>query len=178
MRISYDRIRHPEKKVNIMDIPWGAWVNELKYDEQSNTYDVMGIYDTITRAHKSDYPFHIDLRVALACYATPAERDLSFKVTLLLTDMDAIVHLYKAEGQLEVPEGDIPKWWYEAFDLEAVEFAEPGRYFLHVLIDNQEKQSIPLWIEGNTGIAWDDENRTETKFWAEDYKKLHDDGLI
>ena len=55
MVIHYAKIKHPKRKVNIMDIPWGAWVKELKYNEQTDEYDVIGIYDTITKEHKFVY---------------------------------------------------------------------------------------------------------------------------
>jgi len=138
----------------------------------------VGIYDTIYKERKSDDPFYTDLIVVLACYASQAEHDLSFNITLDLMDIDAVDHLFTETTAIGVPERDIHLRWYEHFDLKAVEVMKPGRYSLSVLIDKQEKHTIPLWIISPMGMNWDDKAGTETKFWTEDFEQLKDEGRI
>ena len=165
-------------KTTVMDILWGAWVKQVAYDEQLRTYNFEGIYDTIYKDKKSDYPFYISLRVILACQAHPSEYDQTFKVLLDLIDYDAINHLVTQDEMIEVPRGDSPQRWYEDYELKDIEVEEPGYYQLSVLVENQEKQIVPLWVVCPKGITWDEENGTVTEFWAEDFKHVKDQGKL
>ena len=153
-----------------MDVLWGAWVKQVTYDEQSRTFSFEGIYDTIYKREKFDYPFYTDLLVVLACQASPAEYDRTFNITLDLVDDDAINHLVTQDEQITVPRGDSPQRWYEEFELKSVEIREPGQYSLSILIENQQKHAIPLWVVSPKMMIIDEEKDITTELWPEDYQ--------
>lgn len=176
-----DKMRHPEilhGEVDVMRVLWGAWAKEIVYDEEADEYSFIGIYDTIHKEKRSDYPFYTDLMVVIAYYAPVAEYGLPFDITLSLINYDASYQLFKQQDTIVVPQGDSPNRWYEWFELQGVGFDNPGQYSLSVLVNNREEHSIPLWVVSPKGVTWDEKRGTKTEFWAEDFKHLREDGRI
>ena len=124
----------------------------------------------IYKDKKSDYPFYTDVLVVLACQASPAEYNRVFDTTLDLIDEDAINHLITQNERITVPSGDSPQRWYEEFELKAIEIREPGQYSLSILIENQQKHAIPLWVVSPKMMIIDEEKDITTELWPEDYK--------
>jgi hypothetical protein len=161
-----------------MDILWGAWVKQVDYDEQARAYSFIGVFDTIYKEHKAEYPFYVDLLAILACQASPAKYNQTFGVTFDLIDEDAINHLVTQDEIITVPAGDSPQRWYEQFELKRVEIDEPGQYSLSMLVEHQQKHAIPLWVISPKGMTVDDGKGIVKEFWAEDFERLRDAGEI
>ncbi len=165
-------------RVKSMDILWGAWVKQVTYFSQPESMNIEGIYDTISKKQKSDFPFTADLRVILSCQASVAEHERMYQITLEIVDLDAISRIFSLEHEVIVASSDSPNRWYEDFELANVEIKEPGYYELNVLVDHQFKQRVPLWITAPKMYILDDVNDVKTELWPEDYKHLSDKGKI
>jgi len=151
-----------------MDVLWGAWIRQINLDQHQQLVDIIGIYHIIHKENKSDFPLITDLHVILAFEATLAECTKTFKITLEIIDLDATHRIFELNGEIVVPEGDMPLIWYEDYVLENVIIREPAYYELSVSIDNQFKQRVPLWVTAPK--MWIMNGDITTEMWGEDYE--------
>ena len=157
-----------------MDVLWGAWVKQIEFDEWNQPESITGIYDTIWKEKKSDFPFITDLHVVLAYEAAMSESDKIFKVTLEIIDLDATNRIFLTEDNIVIPKGDIPLRWYKDYIFEGVIVREPNYYELSISIEQQYKQHIPLWIIAPKAIVIDEENDITTDVEFQDLLKKVD----
>lgn len=160
----------PIKRETItMEVLWGAWATEISDNPTvPNCFDVIGIYDQIYKLHRKDYPFSLDLTAIMSFEASQAEANKRFKINLEMIDLDGTV-IFSYLDYVDVPKCDIPNRWYEDYKLSNVIFREPGYYELSILIDNQQKQRIPLWIIAYKASLINIEKDSYTEMWAEDF---------
>lgn len=154
-----------------MDVLWGAFVKDVVYNEKANSYDIHGIYDTIYKEKKSDYPFFVDLAAVIVFQAQQVEYERTYNLTLELIDIDGVNHIFELNDKIQVPSGDSPQRWYETYELKGVGFDEPNQYSLSIQIDGQQKQEIPLWVISPKGMIIDEKHDIKTEFWPEDLKQ-------
>jgi hypothetical protein len=152
-----------------MDVLWGAWIKQVNFDQWQRLADLIGIYDMIHKEKKSDFPFISDLHVILAYEASLAECTKSFKITLEIIDLDATHRIFELNGEITVPQGDMPLRWYEYYVLENVIIREPGYYELSVSIDGQSKQRVPLWVTAPK--LWIMDGDITTEMWDDDFER-------
>jgi len=134
----YDRVTKPKEWK--MEVLWGAWVKKVTREkEPPYSIDINGIYDTINKHVKGDFPFTINLKVILAFEAQASEQERIFKCTLRIIDLDAR-DIFAINDQIAIPNGDIPLRWYEDYEFNDVLFREPGYYELSILINDEQRQ--------------------------------------
>lgn len=156
------------RKVKTMDVLWGAWIKNFTYDGKNDFLDILGIYDTIYLKHKRDYPHITDLRVVIALQAFPSEYNQVKKLSLKIIDIDG-QNLIAIDNQITVPElGGVTKLrWYEDYTLENVIFREPGYYELGILINDDEKQNVPLWVHSPKMLIVNPEDDSTLEKWID-----------
>jgi hypothetical protein len=152
-----------------MDVLWGAWIKDAKYNDENRTFDFTGIYDQIWKDKKSDFPFVINLMAVLNIEASIVEFNKTYQITLEIIDLDAHHRLYTSTENLIVESGDTPFRWYDLYLFENIEFKEPGYYELSISINQQFKQRIPLWIIAPKLMLWEPEKDITTEMWPDDY---------
>lgn len=166
----------PIRRLEAMDVLWGAWVKQVKFSKHST--DILGVYDEIWLKGKTDLPLITDLNLVLAFnVANTAELGQDYEITLDLGDKFGIYHPFKTMYYITVPEGDLPVRWYQPFNFENVLIREPNLYFLNVSIERQFKLAIPLWVIARKVMMYDPEKDSTTEFWPEDWDDfLHKGG--
>ncbi len=155
-----------------MDVLWGAWAKEVHYDEHGNLTDIIGIYDTIYRGSKSEFPVILDLCVVLACEAYNEENDQVFALTLEMVDTDTISRLVRTTRDIKVPHNGDPIRWYETATFDAITIRVPSRYYLSASVERQLKHRVPLDIVAPKMYLIDDFGDITAEFWGEDWHTL------
>ena len=61
-----------------------------------------------------------------------------------------------------------PYRWYEKHEFPFVTFREPAYYELSILINNEQKQVVPLWVIAPKSRTIDLENDSFTEEWSEE----------
>jgi hypothetical protein len=151
----------------IMDVLWGAWAKQVRLDERQDSVDIIGIYENIWKSKRSDFPFAIDLRAVVAYQANFAESNKTYQRTLTIMDVDA-TPIFTEDAVMTIPPvGDTPYRWYEEYEFRGVFIKEPAYYQLSVLINQEEKQVIPLWVIAPKQITVNLEDDSTTEEWAE-----------
>lgn len=160
--------------VNTLDVLWGAWVKNIRYSEERRTWDFMGIYDTIWKQNKGDFPFTTELKFIISYQASIAEAKGKFKLSLELLDLDKPI--FSITQDLVLPEFlDADIRWYQDYKLENVIIKEPRQYWLYILVDGQEKHNIPLYVSvPKETIIMDMENDVKVELWPEDHDRVID----
>ena len=152
-----------------MDVLWGAWAT-IVVIENGYLKDIEGVYDTISKGGKKDFPFITDLRL-IVCYQSYAvEYAREFVITLEMQDLDGSV-LFSTENTIQGASKDTEIRWYEHYLLEGITFNQPGYYELNVLVNGERRQHVPLWIHANKGILINEEEDSIKEMWAEDIFK-------
>lgn len=155
-----------------MDILWGAWAKEVTYGDDLLVRDIKGIYNTIWKKAKSDFPFSADLHVILVYQASRVEWNRAFKITLEIIDQDAITRIFATDVNIIVPQGDMPLRWYEDYEFKNVIIEQPGYYELNISIERQYNQHVPLWIEApKKQIISGDGREISPYLWSEDLEQ-------
>jgi hypothetical protein len=171
-----DRINTSHKREKYMDVLWGAWVTEFKYNSEVYTgIDIIGAYDVIVKEKKNDFPFSIDLKAVIALQASVSEYKHAFNLALEIIDLDSSI-LFEDKEYLEVPEGDSPMRWYEYFEFNNVLIRKEGYYELSILVNQEQKQRIPLWVTVSKLSIIDEKNDVDIEMYPEDYQRLKDEG--
>lgn len=147
-----------------MDVLWGAWIKQARITRDYT--DIIGIYDTIWKKKRSDFPLSVDLRVIVAYEASQVESEREFPLTLEIMDVDA-TPLLRYDTTVTPQVGDTPHRWYEEYEFKGVVIKEPAYYQLSILINQEEKQRIPLWVIAPKKLTWDPENDSTTVEWSE-----------
>jgi hypothetical protein len=155
------------KKTGTMEVLWGAWAKNVRFNEQQRSTDIEGIYEQIFKDKRSDFPFIVDLLAVLHFEASIAEQDRTYQVALEIIDLDATTRILTDTEEIVVPKGDSPLRWYETFEIKNVEIQEPGYYELSILIDRQFKQRIPLWVLAPKRLTYDPISDSTTKSWSQ-----------
>lgn len=146
--------KQPFQRIRPMDVTWAAWVRDINYNPEQHTWDFIGIYDTISKHNKSDFPFSVDLQLIVSYTAKLPESKKTFNLKLEILDLDKPI--FSIEENIVLPEFlDKDIQWYQDYKIENVVFKEPGDYFLYILVDNQEKQSVPLHIHVPKAVNMD-----------------------
>lgn len=163
--VTIQRYYHEAKP---MDVLWGAWAKQVKLDERQQSVDIIGIYDEIWKEKRSDFPFVVDLRAIICYQASLAESNKTFKLTLTIVDIEA-TPIFSEDEVFTIPQiGDTPFRWFEEYELRNVEIREPHYYELSILINQQVKQIIPLWVIAPKEITWNPEDDSTTERWIEE----------
>ncbi len=162
-----------------MDVLWGAWVKELR-DNPSDlrAFDVIGIYDTIHKKGKPDFPFTTDLQIVLAYRVTDSsEFGQIYQLTFDFRDQFGVNQIFKMNDQIIAYEGDIPVQLYETYEFKNVTIKEPDFYKLSVLLDGHFILYIPLRINAPKMVIVEDaERQITTELWPEDYDEYKKKG--
>ena len=159
----------PIRRTEAMEVSWGAWVKQVRFNEKQQSIDILGIYQEIWRESKGDFPLITDLHLVLAFHVTNnTELGQTYEMTLDLGDPFGVYHPFKVTHQITVPEGDLPMRWYEPYTFHNVLIREPDLYYLNVSLERQFKLSIPLWIIAPKGIIYDPVKDRTMEFWPED----------
>lgn len=161
-------IQNRHRKVKPTEVLWGAWVDFAGYDEETKSYDFEGIYDTISKKGKEDFPFIVDLKLVMQCQADVAEFNQEYVITLDFIGRYGIKHIFKVDRELPVYESDIPYRWYEYYEFNNILIPEPDYYELLISIEKQFEQRIPLWVVAPKMILIDEETGSTTEMWPED----------
>jgi len=156
-------------KAKPMDVLWGAWAKQVKLNERQGSIDIIGIYDTIHKEKKGDFPLVVDLQAILTYQANRAEFEETYQITFDFIDMYGVNKLFSLTRRMTVPSGDIPLRWYESYRFDNIEIREPDYYELLVSVDRQFKQRIPLWVIAPKMIILDLEKDSTTELWPEDW---------
>ncbi len=157
----------PKGRIRPMDVLWGAWVKNVKIDQRQQSIDIIGIYDEIRRGGRSDFPFTIDLLAIVAYEASLSEANKTFQLTLEILDLDKPI--FSITEDLILPNFlDAKIRWYQDYYIENVVIREPSDYLLYILVNGQEKQTIPLHVYGLQAIKYDYVRDATTKMWEED----------
>jgi len=157
----YSRGKNKKK----MDVLWGAWVKEVNHTQ--NCIDIIGIYDDIWKTKRGDFPFTVDLKALVAYQANSTESDKTFHRTLTIMDIDARP-IFSDDSVMIIPTVlDTPYRWYEEYVLKGVVIKEPAYYQLSILINQEEKQVIPLRVLAPKRMIWNPEDDSTIEEWIE-----------
>jgi hypothetical protein len=151
------RIHTSYKREKPMDVLWGAWVKQVVYsDSLPETIDIKGIYDTIRKNKKSDYPFSMNLQVVLVYQAHLSESGKDYNISLGMIDIDA-VPLLSIEDIITVPEFSDERVirWYQDYKFHSVVIKQPGYYELSISVNNEHRQHIPLLVDSPKAVDMD-----------------------
>lgn len=133
-------------KTKPMNVMWGAWLKEATYDQDSREYTFKGIYDVIFKRNKDDYPFTTDLLIVLALQSFPIESGKSYDLQLAIQDLDGSI-LFSLDDKIQMPETDnSQERWYISYELNDAVIEQPGYYELNVIINQESRHQIPLWV--------------------------------
>lgn len=160
----YGKIARSESE--IMEVLWGAWARDIFYKPNSNEISILGIYDTISKNGKKDFPFTTNLLVVVAYRTYPIEYSQTFKITLKMLDLD-MTPIFSQDEQIKVPTID-ELTWYESYQLNNIEIQQPGNYELDVLVNDDRKQYFPLHVCADRITILDLENDSYEEKWLED----------
>jgi hypothetical protein len=150
-----------------MDVLWGAWAKQIRLEEKQDSVDIIGIYENIWKPQRSDFPLTIDLQAIVAYQAYPSESNKIFKLTLTIVDIDASP-IFSQDEVLTLSEViDTPYRWFEKYEFRNVVIKEPHYYELSILINQEQKQVIPLWVIAPKQITWNPADDSTTEEWAE-----------
>ena len=157
-----------------MDVLWGAWATIVLIDD-GRLQGIEGVYDTISKGGKWDFPFTTDLRL-IVCYQSYAvEYAREYEITLEMQDLDG-ASLFNSKEVVQGASVDTEVRWYEHYLLENVTFNQPGYYELNILVNDERRQHVPLWIHANRGILINEEEDSVKEMWVEDMLKGKDTG--
>ena len=109
--------------------------------------NVMGIFQNIFAA---SFPVaHPEMYLIAQFTAGPAEHGRKRKIEIALLDEDAAEELVSFSADLEIPQGAGGQRVNVPFLLRLVNthFPRPGTYEFTVLVDNDEKGSLPIQVE-------------------------------
>ena len=151
-----------------MDILWGAWATVVMIvDGELQGLD--GVYTTIIKGGKGDFPFTTDLRLVVCYQSYAVEFGRDFAIILEMQDLDGRCMASISET-VQGASADTETRWYEHYLLN-VTFNRPGYYELNVLVNGERRQHIPLWVNANRGILIDEEEDSVKEMWVEDMLK-------
>ena len=105
--------------------------------------NILGVFNTI---YSSAFPtVHSQMQLIVRFLASPAERGTQHKTAIKLLDMDGS-ELIGLAGTVAVPQrsGIEEIGVYSIIDLRNVAFARAGDYSFRILIDDNEKATVPL----------------------------------
>lgn len=156
----------PRGRRKPVDVLWGAWVEDVKFAE--NSLDIKGIYENVWRKRRSDFPLILDLIAVVAYQAERSESHKTFKRTLQIIDIDGSL-IFEINKRITLPEIiDTPYRWYEKHELPFVTIKEPHYYELSILINNEQKQVVPLWVLAPKTLIWNPEDDSTLEEWPDE----------
>ncbi|MFC2020373.1 DUF6941 family protein [Chloroflexota bacterium] len=109
--------------------------------------NVMGVFRNIySKAFPARQP---EMQIIVKLRATPAEIGQTRKITIKLMDDDAKTELVNFSRDIEVPRpaGRQQPEINQILRIRDVVFPEPGTYQFSVLVDNDEKGTLPIELE-------------------------------
>ena len=112
---------------------------------QEGKLNLLGIFNAIyARAFPS---VHLSAQLVLSFEASNAEAGRSKKIEIEFRDADGNKRLSSA-ATFVVPKGHIgyPIKWNHLVQLPPLRFEKPGDYVFHVVVNGEEKRSIPLQV--------------------------------
>ncbi len=123
---------------------------------ENGKLNVMGIF---TEVLCSEFPAtHPDLSLVAGLTASPAEYGRQRQVTFKLMDEDGQEVLKELTIPATPAEGNRNLWFI--IRMRDLVFERPGTYQFSLLVDNDEKGSIPLQVRGlsqeDAGNQWED----------------------
>lgn len=127
-----------------MNVPM-AFLADYSNVSQEGKLNVLGIFDKI---FVRELPaFHPQMYLVLRLTAGAAERGLTKKLTILLLDADG-EKISAIEGTFTVPEdAPLQSAINEIIILNGLGFPHAGDYSFHILINGEEKTTIPFAVE-------------------------------
>jgi len=108
--------------------------------------NVMGVFSNIRAEH---FPArHPEMHVVISLAASPAEYGTRRTLRLKLINEDGSLTLVEGSQMMEIPEGGGGRRMEltRIFRLRDIVFPSPGDYQISVLVDNDEKGSLPLIV--------------------------------
>jgi len=113
--------------------------------EQSGKLNVMGVF---TEIYASSFPArHPEMHLVAKLIASPAEFGTTRRLTIKLLNEDATEEVVNWSRDIQVPIGTGGKVEInQILKLQDVVFPTPGVYSFSVLIDNDEKASLPIAV--------------------------------
>ena len=114
--------------------------------EKSGKLNVMGIFSQI---YASKFPVrHPEMHVIVSLSASPAEYNTTRKLTVKLMDEDGKQEILSWSRDIRVPAGSGMRRLEvnQILRLRDVVFPEPGSYQFSVLVDNDEKGTLPIFL--------------------------------
>lgn len=149
-----------------MDVLWGAWVEDVNFAR--NSLDIQGIYENVWRKRRSDFPLILDLTAVVAYQAEGSESHKTLKRTLQIIDVDGSL-IFEINSDITLPEIiDTPYRWYERHVFPFVVIKEPHYYELSILINQEQKQVIPLWVLAPKTLTWNPEDDSTLEEWSDE----------
>lgn len=109
--------------------------------------NIMGIFRNI---YSSNFPTrHPEMHLIIKLRASPAEYGQTRKLTIKLMDEDAKIELVNFSRDIVVPPpvGRQQPEINQILKIRDIIFPEPGTYQFSVLIDNDEKGTLPIEVE-------------------------------
>ncbi len=109
--------------------------------------NVMGIFRNI---YSTSFPArHPEMHLIIKMRASPAEYGQTRKITIKLMDDDAKTELVNFSRNIEIPRpvGRQQPEINQILKLRDIVFPEPGTYQFSVLVDNDEKGTLPIELE-------------------------------
>jgi hypothetical protein len=160
-----DREKRIAGRESGMNVLWGAWAKEVRPSSKVNELSILGIYDTIWKGGKSDFPFSETLLAVVAYRSYPVDYRKTFKVTLQMNDLDGSPLFYH-DIRVETPLLD-ELVWYQTYEVK-IDIQEPGTYELNILINDDRKQYITLNVIGHRARILNLEEDSYEEKWLED----------
>ena len=108
--------------------------------------NVMGVFNQIgAQTFPAQHP---EMWVVAKLSASPAEANTTRTITVKLLNEDATEELVNFSREIEVPEGPSGRRVEinHILSIRNVVFREPGTYQFSLLVDSDEKGSLPLYI--------------------------------
>lgn len=108
--------------------------------------NVMGIFSVI---HAPKFPVrHSEMHLIAKLYASPAEYNTTRKLTVKLLNEDATQELVNWSRDIRVPQGTGGQKVEinQILRLTDLVFPTPGNYQFSVLVDNDEKGTLPILL--------------------------------
>lgn len=155
------------KRGAFMQVLWGAWARDVQYNGRESighSIDIIGIHDNIYYGSYSAFPIVVNLKAVVSYQAEQSEFNRTINQTLEILDLDGSA-IFSQDWQLPIHEGDSPFRWYEVYDLQNIRFREPGQYELYILVNGEQRYSIPLWIITPKATYEDEERGIKVEGW-------------